>query len=101
MGWFFNAERSPRVLMNNCTITGVDDNDRTQNSFFMIKNSAVQNLYVYGEVHLDDSHVTTFPAQNARAAFVLWHLPIFGTVLVPYSWARYMLPVIITMVITS
>lgn len=86
--------------LNNSTVTEIDDEDRTQGSFFSLLNSKVGTLYGYGEIRLDNSQVTELDAQSARAVFVVWHLPLLGQVLIPYSMAPYVIPILIVLIIT-
>jgi parallel beta-helix repeat protein len=93
MSWIDNLG-SPRVWLNNSTVTVIDDYDRTQRSFFSLLNTRVETLYGYGEIRLDNSQVKELDVDYARAVFAVWHLPILGQVLIPYSWSPYIIPTI-------
>jgi parallel beta-helix repeat protein len=89
---------SPKVWLKNCTVTEINDEDRTQKSFFSLTNTTLGTLYGYGEIRLDNSRVKNLSVDYARAVLVVWHLPLFGQVLVPYSWAPYIVPTIILVI---
>jgi hypothetical protein len=85
--------------LNNSTVTQIWDEDRTQGSFYSLVNSKVGTFYPYGEIRLDNSKVTTFDAQSARAVYVVWHLPLLGQVFIPYAIAPYVIPIFIVLII--
>jgi parallel beta-helix repeat protein len=99
IGWILSYATA-HVWLNNSTVTAyIDDEDRTQESFYSLSNSKVGTLYPYGEIQLDNSKVTTFDPQTARAVYVVWHLPLLGQVLIPYALAPYVIPILIVLLI--
>ena len=98
IGWIMSYATA-HVWLNNSTVTEIDDEDRTQGSFYSLLNSKVGTLNPYGEIRLDNSKVTSFDPQTARAVYVVWHLPLLGQVLIPYALAPYVIPILIVLIL--
>lgn len=67
------------------TNTTVDTLKKNTNARLVIDNSSIQTIYVY-----DYSNM-----------WVIWTLPLFGQVEIPYAWAPYVIPVTVTAVVIA
>lgn len=68
------------------------------NSNVWLTNATIKHLMSRGKVWLQDSSIKEMYARKANV-WVIWDLPLFGQMTAPYTWAPYMLPVIIFTII--
>jgi len=93
------SEGTPQVWLTNSTVTWIDSSS-SSDIFLSLTNTKVEELDVrLGQVWLDGSEVKDLYAYQTNV-LVVWHLPFFGQTLVPYSWAPYIVPGIILIIVT-
>lgn len=93
------SEGTPHVWLTNSTVTWIDSGSGSD-IFLSLTNTKVEELDVrLGQVWLDGSEVKNLYAYQTNVLAV-WHLPFFGQILVPYSWAPYIVPGIILIIIS-
>jgi hypothetical protein len=93
------SQGTPQVWLTNSTVTWIDSSS-SSDIFLSLTNTKVEELDVrLGQVWLDGSEVKDLYAYQTNV-LVVWHLPFFGQTLVPYSWAPYIVPGIILIIVT-